>query len=498
MVDAARFVELAGTLVHGLLRQAIGYRVEYEVPYFQGIAGYMVEAPLLWIRHSRFPIFFVAYDQHRPDVLSPVIAQLQNARASEHFALLVVIPTSDSGTGNEAQELRHLVAGSVYRCDFVVLDRHHLSSIIGSGSAQRLVEIILEQGIELSSISPYAVRGPVSDRMFFGREREIKSIAQAIRTGDYAVLGGRRIGKSSTLLKLARLLNNDPRYHAVYLNCEDKFCASELTDALARDLAGNPELVGLRDIIAAGRRAVPNKQLVLLLDEIDELLAGGDGESNVRFFKTLRSLSHEDACRFVFSGSRTLHQRLNDPQSPFFNFCDHLHLGPLEEKSVAEIVTKPMRQFGIQIDDEERFIDEVIRITSSHPCVVQWVCNRLIGRMTTRRLCLGDLNAISADPEYLREYVTTSWGDASPFEKLISAVMQGPGFTRAEANQALAAYGVSGPQRISAGLDMLRLYSLLDFDGNRYFFRLAQFPRALRSLEDMESFVRSLVTQTEA
>src|SRR5213593_1598169 len=104
MADREQFVALTERLVNGLLREAIGYSVEYQIPYFQGIVGYMVEAPMLWIRHSRFPILFIAYDQRHPDLLNSIVKQLEIARATEFFALLIVVPTRDGG-GNEAEEL---------------------------------------------------------------------------------------------------------------------------------------------------------------------------------------------------------------------------------------------------------------------------------------------------------------------------------------------------------------------------------------------------------
>ena len=96
MPDKERFIALTRQLVSGILREAIGYSVESEIPYFQGTVGYMVEAPMLWIRHSRFPILFIAYDSHSPDTLETVVKQLQIAKATEFFALLIVVPTADT------------------------------------------------------------------------------------------------------------------------------------------------------------------------------------------------------------------------------------------------------------------------------------------------------------------------------------------------------------------------------------------------------------------
>jgi hypothetical protein len=502
MTDTERFVECSSKLVSGLLRDAIGYRVEYQVPYFQGIIGYMVEAPLLWIRHSRFPILFIAYDQRRPDVLTTVVKQLEIAKATEHFALLIVVPTRENGTGNEAQELRHHVADSVYRHDFVVLDRQHLTSIIGQGSAQRLIEIILQQGIELSSISPYVVRGPVPDKMFFGREKEIKTVAQAIQTTDFAIVGGRRIGKSSILLKLNRLLNNDPRYRAVYVNCEDKFAYSDLFEALSNEIGSmfdGEDPQAFRKFVASLNASTPNQQLVFLFDEVDELLAFDAGlNPSSRLFRTFRTLSHEDACRFVFSGSRTLRHYLRNPRSPLFNFCQDLPLRPLEERSVAEIVSNPMRQLGIEVLDEGFLIGHIIQVSSCHPNIVQWLCDRLIKTISAqRRVTTDDLRAVSADHEFLREYVATAWGDATVLEKLISVLMERSDFTLSDVCEALAAHGVTDKERIQESLDILQLYSLLDYDRQVYRFRLTHFPRILRQVETIPSLIESLAARLE-
>src|SRR5262249_31763813 len=141
------FAACAGSLLAGVLRDAVGYRVEHTIAPFKWIAGVMIEAPMLWIRHTRFPILCISYDQRYPDVLDNVINQLQMAKAVGYFAILVVVPATE-GTGNEAEELRHTVANSVYRYDLAVLDRKHVESIVAQSSSKRLVEIIVGQGID--------------------------------------------------------------------------------------------------------------------------------------------------------------------------------------------------------------------------------------------------------------------------------------------------------------------------------------------------------------
>jgi hypothetical protein len=518
--DKAGFVRLAEDIVQGALRETIGYRIEHPIPYFRGIVGYMVDAPMLWIRHRRFPVLFVAFDPHQDSPLSDIVKQLEIAQATEFFALLVVVPTS-AGGGNEAEVLRRYVSNSVFQHDFVVLDGRHLADIIAEGSTQRLVEVMLRQGVGLYSLSPYVVNGPVPERMFFGREQEVKVISQNLVDRDYAVLGGRRIGKSSILQRLDRLLNADPRYFALYINCEDKMDRREFLEALAGNLGvelDSAESRSFRDVVVPFIKASSGKRLVFLLDEIDELLAReAEAPDGPRLFKTFRGLSHEGTCRFVFSGSRTLYSHLHDSRSPFFNFCDSLILRPLDEKSVTEIVTKPMRQLGIAIPEEEQFIQRLVTLTSSHPNLAQWVCDRLVKRAfeklgagepavldqltealrSNRRTSLHDLDELSRTRDFHEYYVSTAWGDAAALERLISLLMPGPAFTAPAVLEALRPYGVTDARSISESLDILELYSLIESEGQHYRFRLTEFPRLVREFDGIRWQLQSVVSALE-
>jgi hypothetical protein len=500
MVDEEQFAAVTELLVGGLLREAIGFTVEYPIPYFRGIVGYMVDAPMLWIRHSRFPLLFIAYDRSCPDVLSNIVTQLQMARANGFFALLIVVPTRE-GTGNEAEELRHIVAGSVYRHDFVILDRQLLAGIIARGTSQRLVEIILEQGIELSSLSPYVVKGPVPEKMFFGREKEIKTVSQGVQTGDHAIVGGRRIGKTSILQRVNRLLNNDPRCRSAYVDCEARFDYEDLYHALGDEFgsaADSSDPMAFRRIVTDFRGQSPGRQIVFILDEVDELLAF-DARSKPagQLFKTFRALSHEGLCRFVFSGSRTLYRHLHDPQSPFFNFCEDMMLRPLEAKSIAEIVSKPMHQLGIELPEEEPLINRIVELSSCHPNITQWLCDRLIKTVSARRITLKDLEEVAADLEFSRHYVETAWSDANPLEKLISLQMDGPAFEFDQLCEALARRGLTDRAAIREGLETLQLYSLLERQGQQYRFALSHFPRMVREMEDVNTQIEGLLSRVE-
>jgi hypothetical protein len=203
--DEPAFAKVVDQLVAGPLREALGYRIDAHVPGYRGMAGAVVSNAMLWIRHSRFPIMFVAYDRTR-DVLGDLVRQIELAKVGTYFAIIVVVPTQ--ATRDQMTALRQSLRDTVYRYDFVVLEHDQIRELVERGTSRGLVQLIMDQGIDLGSLSPFVVRGPVPESMFFGREREVKQIAQSSTA--YAVVGGRRIGKSSMLMKLKRLFSYDP------------------------------------------------------------------------------------------------------------------------------------------------------------------------------------------------------------------------------------------------------------------------------------------------
>jgi Cdc6-like AAA superfamily ATPase len=77
--------------------------------------------------------------------------------------------------------------------------------------------------ISISLLSPYRT-GPVTGSQFFGREMEIRRILGR-ESSNYAIVGIRRIGKTSLLRELARRLHENAHEEAknsiVYLDCSD-------------------------------------------------------------------------------------------------------------------------------------------------------------------------------------------------------------------------------------------------------------------------------------
>lgn len=492
--DAQTFADVAGRLVAGPLREAIGYRVEDNIPTYRGIAGSVVNNAMLWIRHSRFPILFVAYDRHR-EILSDLVRQVELAKVGTYFALVIVVPAE--GMREQAASLRQSFRDSVYRYDFVVLTREHVRELVEGGTSRSLVRLIMDQGVDLGSLSPYVVRGPVPETMFFGREREVKLIAQS--SAAYAVVGGRRIGKSSMLMKLKRLFGYDPAIEPVYLNCEDKFDLQDflegMTDAL--DVGPIADLKSLRPALKASARR-SGKQLVCLLDEVDELVARDVNRGGgARLLQALRALAFEEQARFVLSGSRTLNRLGHDPKSPLFNFCEWMIVGMLDARIVTEILTKPLEQLGFRLTDPSAIVTRMMRATGGHPNLVQWLCDRLVRTTGGQRITLATLEQAADNPAYHEHLIETMWGDASPVERLASLVMSTTTFSRIDYETAMQAHGVHDPAVAGEALATLRLFSVVEGYGSHYRFINEEFPSVVRSTLDVEREIADIRRELE-
>jgi hypothetical protein len=153
----------------------------------------------------------------------------------------------------------------------------------------------------------------------------------------------------------------------------------------------------------------------------------------------------------------------------------------LEQKSVVEIVRNPMRQLGVELVDEESLLLRLIELTSCHPSIAQWMCDRLVKSALARRVTVEAVEELARTPEFHEHYVSTAWSDATALEKLISLTIEEPSFTEADVARQLSAHGLDRHvPAIGASLEILELYSLIERDGARYRFALTEFPRIVR------------------
>lgn len=285
--------------------------------------------------------------------------------------------------------------------DFVRLDPVRLFERLEGATELRLAlrHSITDQ-LPLSALSPFQFTGHLSQRspLFVGRQDELAYLLHNVDQQHLLIVGPRRIGKTSLLLRFGRELAE--RGDARYLFCDLQ--RTQGADALARQLAavaalhykeaGTLQGDDLATVIGAlDRRARHDKVLlVLLLNEVDELMA------DTKLANTLRSLSTEATqLRLVMTGYGTV-TLLRRESHALYNFVQGrdfdgrallpraINLGDAE--ALLELLEKP--PLNLRWDDaidrsaaHQRLFDA----TEGIPWALQSVAHQLLRAVENKR-----------------------------------------------------------------------------------------------------------------
>jgi hypothetical protein len=313
----------------------------------------------------------------------------------------------------------------------------------------------------LAPYNPYIFGPPVQDpEFFFGREHElaimkdtITHLAPGLRQS-MAVVGPRRIGKTSLLYQLVRRLESTPNATAL-MSTEQIGSRSSLVltqeilsvlhsgiqdkhaDIQVRlDLLEGPPPSGeriyqtfqrdmrrLNDALAAGKRPAA----VLMIDEVEGLLDFG----GMRVLGVFRHLAQSlPYVLFVVAGSDRLYYLINDTTSPFFNVFKTITVAPLPEESARAMIQEPAQDAHLRF--EPAAVDEVVRLSGGVPYLVNMICHYAVERVLTDNGSTVTPQQIEAARRHVlaneHGYFLYIWQRAQSIEKVILytlAVAQG-------------------------------------------------------------------------
>jgi AAA+ ATPase superfamily predicted ATPase len=338
------------------------------------------------------------------------------------IALIAVLQdTNLSEIVDLARRMRH-----VYAYDLIPIQENDYLRITLSPDPHKALRTLVLSQVDLASVSPFTITGPVPDNVFFGREDKLRELNEHLTSTSYAVIGRRRIGKSSLLHRLHRVRLPAAGFHTSYHDCSATPTYDAFFTTAIRNWRPEPPLdvpITLDDLLQS---PPTDKPLVWLLDEADKLVPT-DRANGWPLFNALRALTNSGHAQVVLSGERTLRDALRDSKSPLFNFANEMFLGPLDFRAVEELITRPMKQLEIELIDERTIVDLIWAFTSGHPNVVQRLCRRLIERLNEqgiRRITPDDVNVVVDDPGFQREdFLSTYWEAATSLEKIISLLM---------------------------------------------------------------------------
>lgn len=492
------FRSISALIVHQLC-DLLGFTMVDSRTY-RNLVGYMMKAPSLRLNvPPRFPIIFMRRREFGPEDVTTLINFMGILGITSFFALLIDLNDYPEKL-ERRRNLRSLVQETIH--DFIILDGTALRHIMmAKNPERRLIDIILGQ-VDLTVVSPYVTSGPVPENMFFGRDNELKTITRKIKDASFALVGGRKIGKTSTLSKVYRMLAETMDHFPLYLDCQpvrDHRAFFEAITAIWEVRLADPTPQSFRQMVVNLAREWRRGTIVILLDEVDALLQY-DLQHQETLFRVFRALSQEARCRFVFCGERVLDARLHAPDSPLFNFCDVIHLSYLDRKSARRIIQDPMADMGIEFEDLDTAVMQIMDFSSCHPNIVQYICQRLIQAVNARGarvLKLADLTSVAESGSFREYLLEVVWGNATALEKMISLLMiPQPETTWSQIAQELQELDVdAGRRELEEALQGLYLYSIVHKEPSGYIFDHLMFPKVVQAHLDIPTFLTNLAEE---
>lgn len=441
------------------------------------------KTPCIWIH--------TAEQLHQsPIELAEEIRDLVRQKAWQDLTTLVLVD-------GPADELRAQLKLGLMQ--FVVLDGQQQKEIFQAPSPTRTMLDILLKQMSRAQLSPYETSRAVSGSRFFGRDKHIKRIQTHLDRNVF-VIGIRRIGKTSLLREIERLLDlNDPptegRRRHLYLDCSvfatpddlyreiiNRLTPEALKKFFDRRSQSLREQSKLFDYLASEQRG----RITFLLDEIDRLLAHSN---HSELFEVMRHASSEKRARFIIAGFRHARRRMNEEQHPFFNFGEPLFLDALELKDVEKMVLV-LEQLRVKLEGREDIVAQIYRDTAGLPNLVQFYCQILLEQLDARGadiLAAADLPLVHRDNNFRELILSNFMLNTLPLERAIVFAMVSAGqsdlrhhFTLRDVDARLSRRRLFlRPIELDEACANLVVANVLKQEGRQYSFRLPLFVHLL-------------------
>jgi hypothetical protein len=412
-----------------LIADRLGYRhVDHGV--INGLAVAALDVTDARLRlPAPLPVFEWPHEPQLPaNVIERIDELLRNGPLVARLGVLVASSVGD--TGLEIPLLRGRHSGT----QIAVLDRTDVAEILlrRRDAGRRFLLSRIVESVDLSLISPFVSEGPAPETMFFGRDGEIRRIMEQAGRQSYALVGGRKVGKTSILRRLDTLLQG--RTPVATLDCQ---AHPDRTDFLRYLVSQTPtasevpddELIASSEIVLAGfvEHRLGRAGGVLLLDEVDDLFFN-DSQAEVHrhvLSRAFRSLAQTGLASIVVTGERALYALTRDPSSPHWNFCTPVLIGPLSDGAARNLFLEPMQALGIEVEAEA--LSLVVERTARHPNLIQFLGDRIVSQLAPESKA-GTRLEISAQsvrdnvetPTYRNRFTSTFWSQSTSLEKILS------------------------------------------------------------------------------
>lgn len=304
------------------------------------------------------------------------------------------------------------------------------SQIETAGQADNLLREVLDRWLYRRDL--FAQNFPVSGRRFFGRERSLAEIRDAIANGTAAgIFGLRKVGKTSLLKEIERRANEGGDI-AIYIDLlripaditDTRWLYWKLGSELVKRTTIRQEFRGIRwrlgneyndylDIpdsypvatafdsdlsrtLDAIRRSPlnPRPKVIVMLDEIERLLPNTAGKEGFKgffdFFSYIRGVAQEssDFVPIVTGANAAIAEaaQFSGRDNPVFNFFREIYLPLLKSGESIQMVQTLGKGMGVRFSTEVAL--RIHNLTGGHPFFIRQLCSFLCARYPERPLTI--------------------------------------------------------------------------------------------------------------
>ena len=451
---------------------------------------------------SRTPVIWVKRADLESGTPQHLVQSLGDVIRERNLSRQIVLVLID---GN-SQPLRRYSSSPTH--NLVLIGDEEQKRVVKSRRPSGELLDLISAMIPVSNLSPYETRAPVTGSRFFGREYETSRIISNPDT-NHAILGIRRIGKTSLLREVERLLKEgqDPA-QVVYLECSDLLGMDDYVREVVRKL--NPrELPRLHmqkyvfffpDFLERMSRASKSK-IVFLLDEVDNLVIMQRGSWEL--FRMLRASSNKGACQYIIAGFREAMREQYLLDSPFYNFAQEIRLSEFSKQQAHELIVTPMENLRVGFKKKEEVVTRIYEETAGQPNLIQYYCLILLRHLDQtgeREISPASLIDVYADEGFKSHLLTSFMQNTENRDKaLVYALLKSPedtwskGFSHAFIDESLRKGGIALPQDdIDEACNVLTLAGVIRPKGREYFFASPVFTRVLHQSYDIDYLFRKV------
>jgi len=448
--------------------------------------------PLIWIKKSDF-------EEYTPHQLLESIQDVMRERRLGRQTVLVHM----DGDGATIRE--HIT--NQFR-NIVILGTEDQEKVIQSRRPTgELLDLISNQ-IRISHLAPYETNAPVTGSRFFGREFE-RDRLMSNPESNFLVLGIRRIGKTSLLREVKRLLDERKDGGAVhYLDCSDLLTTEDFVREVVRKLnpkeltrLGYQKYVFYFPDFLDRMKSMTKGKIILLLDEIDNLLIMQRGDWEL--FRMLRAAANSGSCQLVIAGFREAMKEHNLLESPFYRFAQEVRLNEFSWKQAHDMIITPMENLRVHFRNKDEIVRRIYEETAGHPNLIQYYCLILLRRMDEsgdREITPEKLIDVYLDEGFKSHLLTSFLLNTGNREKaLIYTILLGiaegslQNFTQADMDENLKRENIIIPQdAMDEACDHLILSGVLHRKGRDYSFTSPVFVKVLQQTHDLQYLLKKI------